>query len=184
MQITTLGHSTHPWPDFQRLLEQHRIGCVADVRSYPRSRLPHFSVPAFRVLLNRIGISYVWLGDQLGGRPKSGPNRYDDMAQTVGFRTGIERLLEIAPRTRVAMLCSEGEVLDCHRFLLISRHLVSQGVQVDHIRSDGTVETHAESEERLMARTRVKPDLLTSHDDMLDAAYRRQEARLRGESIR
>ena len=182
MQAFSIGHSRHTWPHFQSLIEQHRIGCVADVRSYPRSRLPYFSTPSLRVLLNRVGVSYVWLGDQLGGRPRSGPTLYSEIALTPHFRTGIERLLEIAGRTRVAMLCSEAQVLDCHRFNLLSRHLTELGVEVVHIHPDGTTESQFDAEERLMTRRKVPADLLMGRQERLAIAYHRQEQRLRGES--
>lgn len=180
MRIFTLGHSNHDWPTFQRLLDQHRIGCIADVRSRPRSRLTHFSAPYVRVNLNRSGVAYLYLGDLLGGIPVSGPDRYEDMARTVGFRTGIDRLLEIAPRTRLALLCAEHDPLTCHRFLLITRHLATIGVAVDHILRDGSVESQQTVEGRLLVRTKVKPDLLTSPADRLALAYAKQEQRLGG----
>ncbi len=183
MLVLTLGHSWHDWPRFQHLLDQHRIGCIADVRSYPRSRLPHFTSPMFRVLLNRIGVSYLWLGDQLGGRPRSGPSLYAEISRTPFFRTGIKRLLEIAPRTRIAITCAEAKNLECHRVLLIARHLAALGVEVEHIHGDGTIETQHDAEERLMSRWRIKPDLLTTREERLAEAYRKQELRLRGESV-
>lgn len=181
MLVTTIGHSTLDWWPFERLLAQHSIGCVVDVRTYPRSRLPHFSSPALRVLLNRIGISYLFLGDQLGGRPRSGPNRYEEMAKSIAFQIGIARLLEVAPRTRVAMLCAEAEPLECHRLLLVARHLASLGIEIKHIHRDGTVEPQHDAEERLLSKTRVKPDLLRSREERLAEAYHRAECRLRGE---
>lgn len=181
MKISTLGHSSHNWPAFHRLLDQHGIGAIADVRSRPRSRLPHFTAPRFRANLNQIGVAYVFLGDQLGGMPAQGPNRYDQMAKTVDFRTGIARILEIMPRTRLAICCSEHEALECHRFLLVSRHLAELGIEVEHIHRDGSIETQHAAEQRLLARTRVQPDLLDSREEVLAEAYRRQEMRLRGE---
>lgn len=181
MRITTIGHSNHDWPAFQHLVEQHQIGAIADVRSRPRSRLQHFNAPRFRANLNQIGVAYVFLGDLLGGMPADGPDRYREMAQTIEFRTGIARLLEIMPRTRLAICCSEHEVLGCHRFLLISRHFAEIGIEVEHIRRDGSIETQHEAEQRLLARMRVQPDLLGSNENALAEAYRRQELRLRRE---
>lgn len=181
MKILTLGHSSHSWPTFHRLLDLHRIGAIADVRSRPRSRFRHFTSPHFRANLNEIGVAYVYLGDLLGGMPSTGPDRYEEMAKTIDFRTGIARLLEIMPRTRLSLLCSEHEVLDCHRFLLISRHLADLWVEVKHIHRDGSVESQNEAESRLIAKTRVTSDLLVSPEAMIAEAYRRQELRLRGE---
>ena len=180
MRIWTLGTSSNTWPQFQHLLDRHGIGCLVDVRSFPRSRLPHFNRAILRVSLNRVGISYLHLPD-LGGRPRSGPDRFADMAQTPTFLAGIDTLLEIATRTRLALVCSEGENCDCHRFLLVARHLTALGTEVEHIHRDGSIETQHDAEERLLARTKVKPDLLRSREERLAEAYHRQEQRLRGE---
>ncbi|MHA6729623.1 DUF488 domain-containing protein [Devosia sp. A369] len=181
MLAFTIGTSTHDWSSFQRLLDRHRIGCLVDVRSYPRSRLTHFNRPILRVSLNRVGISYVHLGDQLGGRPRSGSDRYDDMAQTPDFLAGIVTLLEMAPRTRLVLCCAEHDVITCHRFLLVGRHLAQRGVDLHHIARDGSLETQHDAEERLLTRTKVQADLLQSRDERLAEAYHRQEQRLRGE---
>lgn len=79
------------------------------------------------------------------------------------------------------MCCSEHEALDCHRFLLVSRHLAELGIEVEHIRRDGSVETQQDAEQRLIRRARVKSDLLANSADALAEAYRLQEQRLRGE---
>jgi uncharacterized protein (DUF488 family) len=39
-------------------------GAVADVRSKPISRLPHFNRAAFKERLNACGIAYVFLGQR------------------------------------------------------------------------------------------------------------------------
>lgn len=181
MHLLTLGHSNHDWPAFRQLLDLHHVGAIADVRSRPRSRRRHFSAPHFRAKLNQIGVAYVFLGDQLGGMPTHGTDRYESMAQTIEFRTGIARLMEIMPRTRLAICCSEHDPLDCHRFLLISRHLAELGIEIEHIHRNGSIETQQEAGQRLIARTHVLPDMLASHDDMLAEAFRRRERRLRGE---
>ena len=41
--IFSVGHSSHDWPTFQRLLDRAEIEVVVDVRSHPVSRLPHFN---------------------------------------------------------------------------------------------------------------------------------------------
>lgn len=181
MRIWSVGTSTNTWPQFQRIIEQHKIGCIADVRSRPRSRLAHFSAPILRVSLNRIGISYVFLGDLIGGIPETGPGRYAAMSETIQFRTGIARLLEIIPRTRLALCCAEHDPITCHRFLLIARHLSNSAVDVEHIHRDGSVESQFDAEERLMTRWRLTNDLLSTRSDRLKEAYQRQELRLRGE---
>ena len=64
--VWTIGHSTHDRPKFERLLAAADIGAVADVRSFPSSRLPHFGRAALAARLNASGIAYVYLGRELG----------------------------------------------------------------------------------------------------------------------
>lgn len=133
-------------PKFVKLLEDAAIEVVADVRSQPFSRFnPHFNREPLRNALRQAGIRYTFLGSELGGRPPE-PAFYDDeghvlygsVAETSRFRGGLERLLEGAASYRVAMMCSEEDPTNCHRRLLITRVLVDQGVQIEHLRGDST----------------------------------------------
>jgi len=126
-----------------------------------------------------VGISYVHLGDDLGGMPVSGPTDYATRRGTAAFTTAIDSVLAIAARCRPALLCSERDVLQCHRFTLIARHLHSlSGVRVAHIRHDGTLESHEDAEARLLTLHKLTADLLTDHDARLAEAYARQERKL------
>lgn len=177
--ILSLGHSNIGWDEFSYALAQFDIGCIIDVRSSPRSRWSHFCKPDLRVRLNRVGVSYVHLGDALGGMPRSGPNDYAIRRETTAFATGIESILAIAARCRPALLCSERDPLHCHRFLLVSRHLHGiPDVRVSHIRHNGTLETHDEGEERLLMLHKLSGDLLADRGQRLTEAYARQERKL------
>jgi len=179
IDVLTVGHSNIGWDEFSYALGQFNIGCVIDVRSSPRSRWQHFCKPQLRVRLNRVGISYIHLGDDLGGMPMSGPTDYATRRSTAAFATGIEAVLGIAARCRPALLCSERDPLHCHRFLMISRHLHGlPEVRVSHIRHDGTLESHEEAEARLMALHGLTADMLTDHNERLAEAYTRQERKL------
>ena len=148
--LYSLGHSNHTWIDFARIIDQNNIGCLIDVRSNPHSRWKHFSRPNFRIRLNEQGISYVHLGEKLGGMPKHGPNDYEAMAWTQEFNDGLDEAEAIANRCRTVLCCAEHEPLQCHRFLLVSRQLKARDHDVLHILRDGSVETQAETEARLM----------------------------------
>jgi hypothetical protein len=75
--IFTIGHSNHALADFLALLEKHGVTAVADVRSQPVSRRnPHFNREELEPALRQLGTVYVFLGDQLGGRPGQ-PSLYD-----------------------------------------------------------------------------------------------------------
>lgn len=151
--IYSVGHSNLAWADFQSLIEQHDIGVIVDVRSRPRSRLQHFNSAQLRVLLNRYGISYIWAGDRLGGISAHGASSYTSVASSSSFHAGIAQVLDIAGRAKAALLCAEHDALNCHRCLLIGRHLLhSRSIDVRHIHRDGTCEPHTEAEDRLLSR--------------------------------
>ncbi len=146
--VMSVGHSNVPCETFVDLLRTHQVEVVADVRTAPRSRyVPHFDSKPLRDSLSEAGIRYVFLGRELGGRP-DGDEFYDDedhvlyrrLAESELFATGIARLLDGAAKFRVAMLCSEEDPLHCHRHLLIGRVLHARGVEVEHIRGDGSVQ--------------------------------------------
>jgi uncharacterized protein (DUF488 family) len=122
--IFTIGHSTHSWERFVALLRGTNVTAVADVRTSPYSRhCPHFNRDELCDELRREGIPYVFLGDELGGRPRErrlyhdGIADYEKMARSSAFGEGIDRIIEGAGRLRIALLCSEQDPLDCHRCL-------------------------------------------------------------------
>lgn len=170
--ITTLGSSILTWSQFADRLETFEVGCVIDVRSFPRSRLLHFNQPQLRKCLNGRGIAYVHLGDQLGGHVTDEEASYTRRTTMPGFLDGIDRVVEIAARCRPALLCAEGEVLDCHRFFILSRYLAQRGdVEILHIRKDGGAETHAEAEDRLIQHANRFGDLFFDREENLEIAY-------------
>jgi uncharacterized protein (DUF488 family) len=178
--VFTIGHSNLNWPTFQRLLDRAEIGVVIDVRSNPASRLPHFNRTALKERLNAAGVGYMFLGLELGGRPRNGgvPN-YELMAASPLFAEGIARVEAMAARTRPALMCSEHEPLTCHRCLLVGRRLAERGVAVAHILRDGTIELNEVTEDRLLALTRqTEADLLASRADRLATSYRVQGQRI------
>jgi len=156
----TIGHSSHPPEHFVGLLRQHGIQVVADTRSAPYSRYtPQFDREALRELLGDAGVKYLYLGDAVGGRPRSescydaeGRVLYGRVAELPEFRDAVERLQRGAEEFRVALLCSEEDPAHCHRRLLLSRVLMGEGAEIRHIRGDGTLETDAE-----VARQSGKP---------------------------
>ncbi|MFQ5799929.1 MAG: DUF488 family protein [Bacteroidota bacterium] len=184
--IYTIGHSTHAVDWFIELLLRHAITAVGDVRSAPYSQMnPQFNRELLRHTLKEAGISYVFLGEELGARSKD-PScyrhakvDYELLARTELFRSGLERVREEARTQRLALMCAEKDPLDCHRTILVARNLVEQGLPVSHILSDGNVESHDQSMSRLMRMLRIgEDDLFRSREDAIRDAYRK-----RGEAI-
>ncbi|HEY4265119.1 MAG TPA: DUF488 domain-containing protein [Micropepsaceae bacterium] len=163
--IFTIGHSNQTRDRFLDLVGQNAITALADVRSVPLSRwASQFNRDALAKSLAERGIAYVFLGRELGGRPKDpaflrdGRPDYAAMARSEGFRTGIARVREGAKIYRLALMCAERDPIDCHRFLLIARHLAGHGVPVSHILASGTVEEQQATERRFHRRDE-NPDL-------------------------
>ena len=176
----TIGHSTHSYEHFLSLLRAAAITAIADVRTTPFSRhFPQFNESTLRHDLKLDGISYVFLGKELGGRPSNrnfycdGIADYEKMAKAHAFSVGIKRVIEGAKKFRVALMCSEHDPLDCHRCLLVGRALSEERVKLIHILGDGSLVFHEAIEEKLLDLAgRKNADLLMTASERLSAAYR------------
>ncbi len=148
--IYTIGHSSHELDRFVELLKQHAIDVLADVRSQPWSAFtPQLNQNALQAELPAREIKYLFLGEQLGGRPPGdclydaeGHVLYHRVAEQPFFRAGIERVKAgLAKGLRIALMCSEEDPAICHRCLLVTRVLGDEGVAIQHIRGDGTLQS-------------------------------------------
>lgn len=150
--VFTIGHSNVEVAAFLALLTQHAVEVLVDVRSEPYSKyVPHFNGPALRRAAEAAGLKYLYLGRELGGRPKEtryydaeGHVRYDLVAASPQFLAGVERLLQGVGKLRVALMCNEENPTECHRRLLVGRVLAEHGVAVVHIRGDGRLQPEAD----------------------------------------
>jgi uncharacterized protein (DUF488 family) len=153
MTLWTVGHSTRSIDDFLEILREHEITLLADVRRFPGSRRhPQFGQDALAASLQNAGVGYVHF-PELGGRRhprKDSPNTawrdaafrgYADHMMTTEFHSGIERLLSIAARDRIAIMCAEAVWWQCHRSL-IADFLKASGHLVIHANSPGRSEPH------------------------------------------
>lgn len=180
LTVFTIGHSTHPLERFIALLRGAGVTAIADVRTAPYSRRhPHFNKDRLQAALQQAGVTYVFLGKELGGRPSEpelyceGVADYEKMAQRPEFGEGLDRIVGGARTYRIALMCSERDPLECHRCLLVSRALAERGVRVSHILGDGDLLSHAEVEDRLLALSRrTTGDLFGAREDRLAVAYR------------
>jgi uncharacterized protein (DUF488 family) len=184
-RILTIGHSRHPLELFVGLLEGAGVTAIADVRSAPASRFsPHFNKARLAASLAARDIDYVFLGEELGGRPQRaelytrGVADYEKMVASPEFRAGLARLVALARERRVAAMCAEADPLHCHRCLLVGRALAASGVNVGHILASGEIITHGEIEERLLALEGLaEEELLRSRDERLACAYRARNSK-------
>ena len=184
-ELFTIGHSTQSWEQFLGRLARHHIDAVGDVRSSPYSaRLPQFNREILERALKSAGVHYVFLGDELGARRSErecyvdGIARYERIARTPAFLSGLDRVRKGVGRFRLALMCAEKDPLECHRTILVCRELRNE-FEIRHILGDGKFENHSDAESRLLAEERVPAeDFFISREELIARAYDR-----RGEKI-
>jgi uncharacterized protein (DUF488 family) len=133
--IYTVGHGRHAWADFLALLRRYEIEVVCDVRSAARSRWPQFNGRVLEENLREAGLGYEWL-PECGGKVIAPPEE---------LRRGLDRIMELASDSRVALMCSESQPLtkhatpraNCHRVGLLGPPLRARGARLIHILPGG-----------------------------------------------
>jgi len=180
--IFTIGCSNHSIETLLGLLRRHAIQAVADVRSVPFSRFtPQFNAPALKTALSRAGFYYIPMGNEFGARRteqeayQEGRVDFDLVRSLQSFEQGINRIREgMEKGMRIAILCTEKDPIDCHRFILVSRNLErALGVPVNHIKADCSLESTASVENRMLEKARLQQDMFnTDRDSLVEQAYR------------
>jgi uncharacterized protein (DUF488 family) len=185
--LFTIGYSGLEIDRFLELLKEQGVNVLCDVRSVPYSRFrPDFSRHDLKRHLNNSGIKYAFFGNELGARPKErsvyvrGQAVHNLIAEQDFFRSGLDRLKKGIGGHNLALLCSEREPLECHRAILVCRHLPEVRNHIAHIHTDGHVETHEEFENRLVASHNVKAlpllDGAKAWETALREAYEKQSS--------
>ena len=152
VRVFTVGHSNHPLEKFLDLLRKFEIEVIADTRSVPKSKFSkQFDIDPLREALIQSGLRYVYLGHELGGRPQgdefydsTGHVLYDKLSESPLFLSGIARLQTGLAKFRVALLCAEEDPTGCHRRLLVGQVLLQKGVDLQHIRADGSLQAETD----------------------------------------
>jgi uncharacterized protein (DUF488 family) len=133
--VFTIGTGLRSFEDFIEILFAYDIEAVIDIRSYPKSKLPHFSGQTFPQLLKSNRIEYFFLGRELGGLRKGGYTAY---IITEEFREGVRALETIAWEKLSVIICAEKFPWKCHR-KWIALELQKQGWDIRHIIDKGKV---------------------------------------------
>ena len=153
MRLYSIGHENAALDDIQRLLQENNITRLVDIRTLPFSRkVPHFNRRRFTRSLAEAGITYTYLGNLLGGYPPD-PSVYPGGEAKFGvdvdysaialrdyYLQGIEELFRIAAAGPTAVMCAEEDPAFCHRQHLVSQTLLQRGIEVLHIRHDGSLQ--------------------------------------------
>ncbi len=186
--IYTIGHSNHNIDYFKELLDTYNIDCLIDVRSMPASAYnPQFNKESLNNYLKLYQINYLHFGEEFGARHTEidllddfGKVDFDKVRKTEKFLSGVNRLkIGLSKGFKIALMCSEAEPFDCHRFSMISYYLVRNGFDVNHILKDKSLIDNSELEKRLLRKYEKaipKPTLFDSKVlsliDQLNLAYR------------
>ena len=185
-RVFSIGHSNHTLGNFVSLIAEFPISQVVDIRTQPYSRrLPHFNSPSLDAALRRLAIEYLYLGSHLGARwtdpdvlSDDGQVSYQKVFRTAKYERGMSELEGLIKKSRgLAIMCAEGDPLDCHRFPMVARPLAMKGYVVKHVMPNGKLLSHQVVEHQLLQRFRLavpENDFFTGPQDQaarLDSAY-------------
>ena len=163
--IYTIGHSTHQLDFFLELIKAVEVNCIVDVRSVPASAYnPQYNQDSFRKFLKYNHISYLHFAEEFGARQtdtdlldNDGRLDFERVRKTRSFNYGVERIWQgIDKGFQIALMCSESEPLDCHRFSLVSIGLENNGFEVKHILKNKSIKTNMDLEKELLKKYEKK----------------------------
>jgi uncharacterized protein (DUF488 family) len=163
--IYTVGHSTHQLDFFLELVKTVEINCIVDVRSVPASAYsPQYNQDPLKKFLKNNHITYLHFAEEFGARQtdyelldNDGKLDFEKVRKTRLFNHGLERIRQgVNQNFRIALMCSESEPLDCHRFSMVSVGLEKDGFDVQHILKDKSIKTNLELEKELLKKYEKK----------------------------
>ncbi|WP_185711693.1 DUF488 domain-containing protein [Conchiformibius steedae] len=140
--IYSIGHGNRSTETFFAILKQYEIDFLIDVRTNPFSRFnSDFSREKLEIICKDYSVTYLFLGDSLGGRPanracydESGHVLYDKVMETELFIKSANRLITAYNKNlSVVCMCSESKPCECHRSKMIGRYLSSKNIDMKHI---------------------------------------------------
>ncbi len=175
-ELFTVGSSNQAINDFISLLQKYKINSLVDVRSVPYSKFsPQFNELSLKNELKKHSIQYSSFKHEFGARRiekaafHDGRVSFDAVKELDVFKNGISRIVVgIEKGYRIALMCTEKDPIDCHRFILVSRNIeMSAQIQASHIMMDGSLKSTEELEAQMLDKYRLKFDLFQSDRDVL-----------------
>ena len=165
--IYTIGYAMYRTPEEMiKDLRMFNVTCLVDVRSMPYSAIrPEFNYA------KEFGARQE--GDKFQNAEHAVD--FDKFARTEEFLSGIQKLIRGTELGYVfVLMCAEKDPMECHRSILIGRHLKEIGFTVEHIRENARLENQEEMEIRAIGNQ------VSMFDDGNPIArfYREQGARI------
>ena len=183
-KLYSIGHSNQSQEEFLELVKKHGINCIVDVRSVPASKYsPQFNSESLKWCLRANGIQYLHFGDEFGARrtdclDSEAQVNFEKAIETPNFKRGVERLMNgLQKGFCIALMCSEANPLECHRFSLISRYFYDNGIDVQHILKDGNLASHEELEKEMIEEYLHSKKHRLAEIDQLFGSYTKEDQR-------
>lgn len=179
-QLYTIGCSILSLDDFVRNLKANDINVVADVRSVPYSRTtPQFNRESLKERLKKERIMYGDFSKEFGARRtecnayKNNQVSFEKTKKLPEFIKGIQRIQNgVNMGYSIALMCTEKNPLECHRFSLVSRGIFEKtGIQAVHILTDGSFVATEQLEKKVIEKFGLQEDLFSDSSERLKEVY-------------
>jgi len=141
--VTTIGYQDRTVEQLIAMLTAADVKVLVDVRLTPLSRKHGLSKNGLAARLRDAGIEYLHL-PQLGN-PRdnraafrrgdaAAKERYQAVLETPQARSALDELLWLARQQRVALMCFERDVSECHRSMVVDALVAEVGtVEIAHL---------------------------------------------------
>ena len=183
-QLFTIGHSNQSQEEFLAMLRRHGVNCVVDVRSVPASKYtPQFNMEELRRFLKHNDVQYLHFGNEFGARRtdcinEDGQVDFEEAVKTTAFLSGVERIKNgIEKGYRIALMCSEANPLECHRFSLVARYFYENGWDVQHILKEAELAPHETLEQQMIQEFMHSRKYHVPEVDELFGTYTKEDQR-------
>lgn len=192
MEIFTIGYAGFEIEDFIKVLKEHHINSLIDVRSSPFSKFhSDYNKPLLHKTLQEREIIYRNYNREFGARQDDKmyyPNGYLDFSMFTKsklFVEGMEKIIKAIPLGyRFVLMCSEKDPITCHRTIMVGKAFSDKGISINHILSDGHIITQSDIDARLLDMYYPDRDQLTlfeeqlSIEEMIKNSYRFQNEKI------
>lgn len=147
--VFTVGYGKMELPTFVSLMKTYGIELLVDIRTHTYSKFhKEFNESYLNGALENVDIEYVHVPEFGGRQAKNGSKSvemtYDEVFASEGFRRKADVIREkVAGGMRIALMCSEANPLECHRYLMMGQAFAhpemvgsaAEPLEVRHIRS-------------------------------------------------